>query len=244
MTEQRHDDKQGEGFKADYGPWRMLVSPNEVTLYSYAFHHDAAIMITGDFATQKDRIDYATNIMERLSAPSANQHTELLRDLVIACRQYDSAKPGSVEMYNACRLAAEEALKNAAAQGRVGEAMLGQQTPAKDGATPSPASAAPATPPSIAEMDEKYFTPHNCSYRNELVKLCSAPSSIAPSMEQRLVDAEECCIDIYHGMTELTAKTMPESVWTAWRLGQQLVDADVSATQRSEQSGTTTKGAK
>ena len=57
--------------KPDFGPWRMIVSSKDVTLYPDDFEHDAAITINGDFATIRDRIDYATDIMQRLSKPSA-----------------------------------------------------------------------------------------------------------------------------------------------------------------------------
>ena len=53
--------------KSDVGPWRMIVGPHKVTLYSDDFTHDVAITICGDFSDNKQRIDYATDIMQRLS---------------------------------------------------------------------------------------------------------------------------------------------------------------------------------
>lgn len=53
--------------KEDTGPWRMVVGPSDVTLYSDDFTHDVAITISGDFAEVKQRVDYAQSVMDRLS---------------------------------------------------------------------------------------------------------------------------------------------------------------------------------
>ena len=55
--------------KPDLGPWRMVVGNSDVTLYSDDFTHDVAIVITGDFSDNAQRIAYATDIQHRLSSP-------------------------------------------------------------------------------------------------------------------------------------------------------------------------------
>ena len=56
--------------KPDFGPWRMIVSSKDVTLYPDNFEHDVAITITGDFATVNEQIEYAKDIMQRLGKPA------------------------------------------------------------------------------------------------------------------------------------------------------------------------------
>lgn len=56
----------------DFGPWRMLVTNHDVTLYSDDFKHDVAITISGDFYGPQERVAYANSIMRRLSAPCSS----------------------------------------------------------------------------------------------------------------------------------------------------------------------------